>query len=141
MFLIIGNRSPFESKFLACLPCDLSLEKFIEISKVRDSAGLNIVTRIFELLTTNVINLSSEYSKYYREEYDNFKDFLYWKYNIESEILSSLKECNSSHAYIGLGELYSGGDNIGSLLEFDNPPSTFDAINNILYELNKESEH
>jgi len=141
MFKIIRKRSSFDNKFLACLPYDLSLEKFTEISKVGDSAGLNIVTRIYELLTTNVIDLSAEYLKYYREEYGKFEDFLYWKYNIESEVLSSLKECNSTNTYIALGELYSGGDHIGWLLYFDNPPSTFDALNNILYELNKGSEH
>jgi len=61
-----------------------SRKKFLEKIKVeKDSYAESIFIRIYDTLITEVVDIRKEFKKYYYKEYENIKDFLYKKYNVD----------------------------------------------------------
>jgi len=61
-----------------------SRKKFLEKIKVKkDSYAESIFIRIYDTLISEVVDIRKEFMKYYYKEYENIKDFLYKKYNVD----------------------------------------------------------
>jgi len=61
-----------------------SRKKFLEKIKVeKDSYAESIFIRIYDTLISEVVDIRKEFKKYYYKEYENIKDFLYKKYNVD----------------------------------------------------------
>lgn len=69
-----------------------NLTKEIFIEKVGASKGysLDMFSRMYDSLTSELIDLEREYSKYYSFEYTTFESFLYKKYNLKTEDIKEL---------------------------------------------------
>lgn len=132
MLVVLGSQDSLRDHFLACIPLELSLRKFIAVSGVSGGLGLQIVERLYDMLTVATLDLRREYQQYYAVEYSSFEEFLYWKYDIDSDTLNQLGPCPSTECWVGLGKLYPGGDNIGWLVDGNNPPAALEAIKVIL---------
>lgn len=100
-----------------------------------------LADRIYEMLTVETVDLNHEYSKYYAVEYPSFSEFLYWKYDIDHETLEKVAEFSSENSYLGYGNLYSGGDNVGWLIEGKDPPAGLEAIASIFEKLRVEATY
>lgn len=65
-----------------------SRKKFLEKIKVeKDSYAESIFIRIYDTLISEVVDIRKEFKKYYYKEYENIKDFLYKKYNVDDTSL------------------------------------------------------
>jgi hypothetical protein len=139
MIVIFSTRDSVWSSFIACLPNNLNKESFISAAGAEGGLALQLVERIYDVLTVNTSDLSYEYKIYYAPEYDSFEAFLYWKYDVDSELLDQIGDCPLEHSHLVLGRVYAGGDNVGWLIEGDNPPVAVDAITSILATLQAEA--
>lgn len=137
MIAILGEKHSSRNHFLACLPRNLTREEFIAASGAKGGLALQLVKRIYETLTVATLNLAEEYQRFYNVEYGSFEQFLYWKYDIDARVLEQIGECSLEDAYLGLGRLYAGGDNVGWLIEGDNPPAALEAAVTILRKLRR----
>lgn len=64
-----------------------SRKKFLEKIKVeKDSYAESIFIRIYDTLISEVVDIR-KFKKYYYKEYENIKDFLYKKYNVDDTSL------------------------------------------------------
>jgi hypothetical protein len=135
MIVMLGSQDYGRDHFVACLPMQLSRDEFIAASGAKAGLSLQLVERFYDMLTVATLDLRREYEKYYAIEYSSFEDYLYWKYDIDSDTLEELGPCPPSECWVGLGKLYPCGDNIGWLLEGNDPPAALEAIEFILNKL------
>lgn len=97
--------------------------EFVAAAGVRDgSPGAEYAARMHACLFNALRNVSGEYERFYKIEYENvwqylagnyFKDAYYdlnWSYSIGSRRLNHLKKLYSAGISIFYGDVYSGGD-------------------------------
>lgn len=71
---------------------NLTKEIFIQKSGVEDGYSLNMFSRMYDSLTSELIDVDREFKKYYSFEYENMEHFLYRKYNIKGKYIDELME-------------------------------------------------
>jgi len=88
-----------------------------------------LVERIYDCLFKYPRDVYAEYEKYYAVEYQDFAEFLYWKYRVGKNIARKTRDRISDGAYIGYGR-----DSIGLFSD-----ETFASIlNHTLSELGEQ---
>lgn len=65
---------------------------FLTKTGARDGYALNMFSRMYDSITSELIDLDMEYSKYYSFEYPTLERFLYRKYNLNEESIVNLSE-------------------------------------------------
>lgn len=105
-YLLIGEAIPSENVFI----------KAAEVEK--RSYSERLVRRIYDHIFSGMINLRQEYQKYYAKEYSNILSFLYWKYDIDEDILKANEKRILASKFIGFASSANDGDhNLSFLLE------------------------
>lgn len=79
-------------KSLILINKNLTKEIFIESAGVKDGYSLSMFSRMYDSVTSELINLDEEYKKYYSFEYKSMKHFLYRKYNLKERHIDELME-------------------------------------------------
>ena len=78
--------------------------EFLQAFQTFDGTYADVfANRIYQCLFLNTKNLYTEYSRYYKIEYSKFSDYLYWKYNIDFDIIQKIEESMDSKTFVGLG--------------------------------------
>lgn len=112
---------------------------FLKNAKVKkDSYAEKFIGRIYDIITTNVVDLKNEYYNYYYEEYSTFELFLYNKYLIDYEKLEDFKEYKDENYTIYFGDLKDNeGYPLATLIQEN--PSLIKSINKIFKECINEN--
>jgi hypothetical protein len=79
-------------KSLLLINKNLTKEIFIEKAGVQDGYSLRMFSRMYDSITSELIDLDEEYKKYYSFEYNSMEKFLYRKYNLKEEDILDLME-------------------------------------------------
>lgn len=79
-------------KSLLLINKNLTKEIFIEKSGVQDGYSLRMFSRMFDSITSELIDVDKEYKKYYSFEYYSIESFLYRKYNLKEKHIVELME-------------------------------------------------
>ena len=77
-------------KSLILINKNLTKEIFINRVGVQQGYALNMFSRMFDSITSELINVDVEYEKYFSFEYKSLEQFLYKKYNLKLEVISEL---------------------------------------------------
>lgn len=109
-------------------------ENFLSKSKVqKNSYAWEFMSRIYDSIILDTVDLKKEYNKYYFEEYSNFELFLYNKYLIDYEELDFFKEYKDKKYTIYFGDLKNNdGYGLASLIQ--ESPELITKINKIFKE-------
>ncbi len=75
-----------------------------------DSPGADIALRIYNCYFRGVKNVVNEYNKYYKDEFPNLWDFLYWHHNCSRDVILQVKKEYSEGMFILYGQVHAGGD-------------------------------
>lgn len=78
------------SKSLLMINKNLTKEIFIQKTGARDGYSLNMFSRMYDSITSELIDIEKEFDKYYSFEYNSFEQFLYKKYNLKSKHIKDL---------------------------------------------------
>jgi hypothetical protein len=85
------------SKSLLLINTNLTKEIFILKTGAQDGYALNMFSRMYDSITSELIDVDKEYMKYYSFEYDSLERFLYRKYNLKKEDIAELIEERNSN--------------------------------------------
>ena len=77
-------------KSLLLININLTKEVFIDRTGAKDGYSLNMFLRMYDSVTSELIDVDMEYKKYYSFEYDSLERFLYRKYNLKEEHIIEL---------------------------------------------------
>ena len=112
-------------------------KKFLEKAKVREeSYAGRLISRIYNGILINTIDLKREYERYYAKEYNTFKEFLYQKYFIEYSEMECWEDILNKENTIYYGDLLKNDDyEIATLLE---NRDLIERINKIFKECSNE---
>lgn len=120
---------------------DLTKERFLAEVGVKKGFSYDMFSRIYDSVTSGLINAEEEYQKYYSFEYDSFEKYLYRKLNMKSseieELLNYKKENPNCILYRKNDNAY--GDY--GLSQFIFSDTMYDRIISILTIKNKEDEN
>lgn len=105
---------------------------FLEKAKVKSSYSLNLFSKMFDSIFSELIDVENEFKKYYSFEYESIENYLYKKYNLKSDQISRLMEERKSNPDCGLyrKDDYSYGDY--GLSQFAFSDTMYDRVMNIL---------
>lgn len=114
------------------------LNKKIFVAKVGAKTGhsVNMFSRMFDCIFYELINVDSEFKKYYKFEYKSLDNFLYKKLNIDEDSISLLMKVRKKNPDC---ILYRKPDSVGgyyNLIQFAFSETLNERITNILL-LNK----
>lgn len=84
-------------KSLLLVNKNLTKEIFIEKSGAGNGYSLDMFSRMYDSITSELIDVEREFDKYYSFEYKSIEQFLYRKYNIKAEHIKELMEEKSSN--------------------------------------------
>lgn len=112
----------FENNFILIVPFDYSLNDFLSASQVSSgSYASELMMSVYKKLIKDSIELTYEFNTYYYMEYENLFDYLSKKYNINTSIISRIKNSYTDSAKIYFGSASSYNDyNLGELIYNDN---------------------
>jgi len=79
-------------KSLLLINKNLTKEIFLEKSGAQSGYSLNMFSRMYDSVTSELINVDLEYKKFYSFEYESIEQFLYRKYNIRGEYIDELMQ-------------------------------------------------
>lgn len=79
-------------KSLLLINKNLTKEIFIERTGVKVGYSLSMFSRMYDSVTSELIDVDEEYEKYYSFEYESMEHFLYRKYNLEGKHIEELME-------------------------------------------------
>lgn len=81
----------YEYQFLIYLDKKYSWREFREKAKVAPGTyGETFAKNIYLTVFENSIHLNEDYKKYYKDEYDDYYQFLFWRHGISEEIIDQL---------------------------------------------------
>lgn len=76
-----------------------------------------LMARIYDALTCEIVNVVDEYRKYYTREYVTFEEFLYKKYSIDEQLIKEISKEMTRNKVLYHGNKYANGDySIGQLI-------------------------
>jgi hypothetical protein len=90
----------------------LNKEIFLEYAAARSGYALEMFSRMYDSITSELINLEKQFCDYYAFEYITLERFLYIKYNIEEADIEKImqeKQANS-HCVVYKRKDYAYGD-------------------------------
>lgn len=88
----------YEGKYFLYIHKNLTKKKFIKKADVgKNSFAEQLFERIYDFITSELIDLKREYEKYYSREYDNFKMFLDKKFNIPKSMIEKFQDYEKKH--------------------------------------------
>lgn len=119
-------------KSLVLINRNLTKDIFLELSGVRDGYSMNMFSRMYESLTSELIDVDKEYSKYYSFEYKSIEHYLWKKFNFEEsdiELLIEERKNNPDCILYRKDELSYGDD---GLIQFAFSDTMYERINNLL---------
>jgi len=109
-------------EFFITINRDCTLDDFIRAAKVKyNSYAGEIVSRLYDVFVSSAMDVCEEYDVYYRNEYENFEKFLYWKYNLEGTVVDQLMDGMTAADTLRNGRITSGGDYPLSVFLDDGP--------------------
>ncbi len=79
-------------KSLLLINKKLTKELFIERTGVKEGYSLSMFSRMYDSVTSELIDVDEEYKKYYSFEYETMEHFLYRKYNLKGKHIEELIE-------------------------------------------------
>ena len=85
------------SKSLLLINKNLTKEIFIEKAGVQDGYSLKMFSRMYDNVTSELIDVDEEYEKYYSFEYNSLEIFLYRKYNLKENHIVELMESRKNN--------------------------------------------
>lgn len=74
------------------------------------SPAARIASRVYSCFFRGVIDVVGEYNKYYKREYHNLWEFLYWHYQIDNEAIEAVICAYSNTKLLLYGDVKAGGD-------------------------------
>ena len=109
-------------------------ERFLKKAKVKEySYAWNLMSRIYDSIILNTVDLKEEYRKYYVEEYSSFELFLYNKYLIEYDELEYFEDYKNDKYTIYFGDLKNNdGYELERLIQEN--PKLIEKINKLFKE-------
>ncbi|MDR6843333.1 hypothetical protein [Flavobacterium granuli] len=121
-------------KGLWLINSELTIDYFLESIGVEKGYALDMFTRMYNCIFSELIDIEEEYLKYYSFEYENFEVYLYKKYNLEKkDIKKVLKKMSKfPHCKIYKKDDYSYGDY--TIPQFITSETMHKRINKILKE-------
>lgn len=75
-----------------------------------ESPGADIALRIYNCYFRGVKNVANEYNKYYRKEFLDLWDYLYWHRNCSKDVILEIKKEYAAGMFILYGQIHAGGD-------------------------------
>ena len=110
----------------------ITLDFFLEKTGAEKGYALEMFTRMYNCIFSELINIEDEYLKYYSFEYETFETYLYKKYNLEIKQIKKIvrKKNKFSHCNIYKKDDYSYGDS--SIPQFITSETMHKRINKIL---------
>ena len=115
----------------------LTKEIFLAKTGAIDGYSLNMFSRMYDSITSELIDVEREFEKYYSFEYKSLEQFFYRKYNLKPEHIEELMEerKNNPDCIIYRKDDNSYGDyGIGS---FSFSETMYDRVMNIIMLKNK----
>jgi hypothetical protein len=120
-YLFAGQRLPALSEFTRALGC------------IGGTYTFELSERIYHHIFSCLFNVKKEYHQYYSKEYTSFPAFLYWKYDLDKEIIEENNKILEQSPFVGITPLYSDGDTVlYQLFEMDEGRSLLKKINKIV---------
>ena len=80
------------NKSLLLINKELTKEIFIEKTGVGDGYSLRMFSKMYDSITSQLIDVEEEYKKFYSFEYDSIQKFLLIKYNLREEHVKVIME-------------------------------------------------
>lgn len=110
----------------------LTKDIFLEKAKVKSSYSLNLFSKMFDSIFSELIDVENEFEKYYSFEYESIEHYLYKKYNLKSDHLFKLMEERKENPDCGLyrKDDFSYGDY--GLSQFAFSDTMYERVTNIL---------
>ena len=115
----------------------LTEEKFLEIVGAKSGYSLDMFSRIYQSIFSELIDVEKEYEKYYSYEYETFVAYLYKKYNLEVDAIDRLLKLRDEYpdSRVFRKEDHSYGDyQIPNFLEADQMRDKIFEILNMKHE-------
>ncbi|GAB4015029.1 hypothetical protein GCM10028808_39220 [Spirosoma migulaei] len=119
-------------KSLLLLDSKLTKEIFLDKAGVKDGYSLQMFSKMYDSVFSELINVEKEYETYYITEYKSLETFLFKKYNLKQEDISLI--INEKEKYPDC-QLYRKDDNSYGdygLVQFTFSEVMYDRIVNIL---------
>ena len=80
-----------EHRYIIQLRKKYSWETFRKVAKVVPGTYSEVFAKkIYSSVFDNSIDLCQEYYKYYKDEYDNINQFMFWRYGVSEEIQNQM---------------------------------------------------
>ncbi len=107
-----------EYHYFIVLEKTLNKQYFLAKAQVdANSFAGELMARIYDALTGEIINVIDEYRKYYAFEYRTFEEFLFKKYSIDDQLIKDISKEMLHNKILYHGEKYSNGDySLGQLI-------------------------
>ncbi len=84
-------------KSLLLVNKNLTKEIFISKTGAKDGYSLNMFSRMYDSVTSELVDVDKEYEKYYSFEYKSLEQFLYRKYNLKREHIEELMKVRKTN--------------------------------------------
>ncbi len=92
-----------DDKFVFRLKKKYSKKQFLKKCDVtKGTFGENFALEIYNKMFEYAIDVIAEYKKYYSDEYESIRDFLFWRYCIPFETLDEILSESGKSGYIGI---------------------------------------
>ncbi|OGW41165.1 MAG: hypothetical protein A2Y97_02920 [Nitrospirae bacterium RBG_13_39_12] len=110
-----------EYSYFIVLNKTVNKKQFLKKAQVEsNSFAGELMARIYDALTCEIVNVVDEYRKYYAREYVTFEEFLYKKYSIDEKLIKDISKEMARNKVLYHGEKYADGDySIGQLIFSD----------------------
>jgi len=109
--IFLSKKDNLDTYFFLTLKKNFNKKDFLRKAKVRKgSFAENLISRLFEVLRHEVIDINAEFKKYYRKEYESLQIFLDKKYNLNKKLTDKIVEANNKGYKIFLGVTPCSGD-------------------------------
>ena len=69
-----------------------------------------LIDRLYACFFNDLRHLRDEYERFYVADYGELADFLYWRYNVPSKILTAITDDLKQGAHVAHGNTGAGGD-------------------------------
>ena len=86
-------------------------KQWLSAASVRPgSPAAGIAGRVYSCFFRGVIDVASEFERYYKREYGNLWTFLYWHYMIDEDAIDSIRRVYKPPQLLLYGSVHAGGD-------------------------------
>lgn len=117
----------------------LTKEIFLQNAGIKQGKyAEDMFSRMYDWIFSEASYLEDVFEKYYKPEYDNFRDFLYKKYTLSNDAINelmSIKSQSENYTIIDVDELSSGDSGFIRLVfdnEMDKPYDFYNVFINLL---------